>query len=490
MKTVTHNTLFLTGASIIQKALSFIYFTLLARTFTADQIGAYSYSLAFTTIFSIIVDGGLTPVLIRYTAKNPERARSLLVQVLKIKVVLLFVSAIAMLGAVYAIDAAFSTRHLIMAAAVVMIVDAFNLSAYGSLRGNQNLAYESVGMIAAQFTSLCVVIGVVTQGAPIYWAIIGLGIGSLVNSLVALYGLSKIHDAAGATPHEISGRTFVREATPFALAGVFARGYSFLDLLLLGSLTNFATAGTYSIANKMTFVFQFIPLALSASLYPAFSKMLAAGEREAVTKLWYASERYLLLSAGVIMVVLISLRAEILGFFGKAHVDATLTLVLLALALVFAFMSYPVGAALNAAGLQKFQTIAMAATLLVNIVMNIVLIRAFGSEGAALSALVGNMVLFGVGAWFAHRKITSLPWARIVSSAGRIFVASVGAIIAVTVIGSSFKLGENETVFKQLAIIGALSAVGGIIYILIALAARAITKDEIQELMGRLKNRL
>ena len=491
MRSVTHNTLFLTGASIIQKALSFIYFTLLARTFSADALGTYSYSLAFTTIFSIMVDGGLTPVLIRYVARKPTEARSFLKKILSIKLLLLGLTSLAIIGAVYTIDAAFSTRTLIFAAAAVMIIDSLNLSVYGTLRGHQDLGFESVGMIAAQLSSLAVVIGVVTLGAPIIFAIVGLGIGSAVNAIIGLVGLARmesVHSAEHMQGIEIA--VLAREAAPFALAGVFARGYSFLDVLILGSLTNFATTGSYSIANKLTFVFQFIPLALAATIYPAFSKQIAAGDQEIARKLWTSSQKYLLFCAGLIILVLVSLRLEILGFFGKAHTDVATTLILLALSLVFAFMSYPVGALLNAAGKQKFQTIAMACTLVANITMNLLLIRPFGSEGAAAGALVGNIVLFSVGAWFAGRHVMQLPWKTVLRFA---MIFAVSSIVA----GAALAFGKPliQPLFlggslMQLVGIGSLAAIGGIIYLALLLALGAFSKAEIQELIDRLKKRV
>lgn len=492
MRTVTHNTLYLTGASIIQKALSFIYFTLLARTFTADQIGAYSYSLAFTTIFAIIIDGGLTPVLIRRAARQPEHSRAFLKKILLCKLFLLALTLVIMTAAVVSIDAAFSTRSLILVAAVVMIADSMNLSIYGALRGHQNLTFESVGMVVAQLISLSAVIITVTGGFPIIYAIAGLGAGSIVNTGIALFGLSRVHDQTSGAD-EASGkfelRTVVHEAVPFALAGLFARGYSFLDLLLLGSFANFAVAGTYSIANKLTFVFQFVPLSLSAALYPAFSKMIGSSDIESSRSLWQSSERYLLIAAGLIILTLVSLRTQILGFFGAEHVGAAATLVLLAISLLFAFMSYPVGALLNAAGLQKLQTTAMACTLVVNASLNLLLIRSFGANGAAFSALIGNIVLFSVGAWFVHHRVMKLPWGALMRTGGLLLVCAVAGAGAIAGASTFISVG-GQGILGQLTVIGTLAAVGAIIYCYMLLLTGVVRWVEILEFIGRLKKRV
>lgn len=485
MRSVTHNTLFLTGASIIQKALSFVFFAFLARTFSSSEIGAYSYALAFTTLFAIIVDGGLSPVLIRHTARHPEQMHALLMKVLKLKILLLIVGAAAMTVTLLINDAAFEVRHLILTAAAVMLFDSLNLSIYGALRGTQNLMYESIGMIAAQTTSLTITIVAVLNHMPIVTAIVALGVGSVVNAVVAWYGLRRTNLQQKLVV-ELSTRALTHEAVPFALAGAFARGYSYLDLLLIGSLTSFAAAGTYSVANKLTFVFQFIPLALSAALYPAFSKLLRDDQNE-VAALWKQAQRYLLFVSGIILLVLITLRAEVLGFFGRDHVAATTTLILLSVALVFAFLSYPVGALLNAAGLQKYQTGAMACTLAVNAVMNVILIPRFGAEGAAFSALVGNIVLFSVGAWFAHHKIFALPWNSLTRFALLFAVGGVIGSVAIVAARSLIKEMFVGGVIIQISYIGILALIGVAAYMLVMIVTGGISKSEIVAFVSRMK---
>ena len=61
-------------------------------------------------------------------------------------------------------------------------------------------------------------------------------------------------------------------ALPFALAGIFTKVYSYIDTVLLSSFLGSKAVGYYSIPSKITFAFQFIPMAFSAALFPAMSK--------------------------------------------------------------------------------------------------------------------------------------------------------------------------------------------------------------------------
>ncbi len=420
---VAKNTVFLTGASIIQKALSFVYFLVLARAFGADQIGKYTYALAFTTIFAIVVDGGLTPVLIRRIAQGAERPLAILRRVLKIKILLLGCCVALMIIGVFLLERAFEIRVLIIAAAAVMVIDSINLTLFGVLRGLHNLTFESAGLILAQLISFGVGLFVAHEHLPIVFALVGLGFGSLVHLCIALTGVKRLVRAytpaleapdsslalgeKRATTAEI-----VRAAVPFALAGIFARGYSFLDSILLGA-ASFTATGIYSVPNKLTFAFQFIPLSLSASLYPSFSKTVHVDPAETAER-FRKSERYLLATVTLIVALLITLRQKFLSFYGNEFIVAEITLVILSFALIFSFIAFPVGALLNAAGLQKLQTIAMGITLAVNAAMNVILIPHFGPIGAAISALVGNTLLFGCGVWFVEHRVLRLPWKELI----------------------------------------------------------------------------
>ena len=62
----------MTMASVGQKIISFVYFTMIANHLGAEKTGKYFFALAFTTVFVVFVDLGLTSVLGRESAKQKE----------------------------------------------------------------------------------------------------------------------------------------------------------------------------------------------------------------------------------------------------------------------------------------------------------------------------------------------------------------------------------------------------------------------------------
>ena len=74
---VAKNTFFLTGALVVQKVLSFWYFWYLSSHLEKTTLGTYLFALSFVTLFGGATDLGLTPILIRETARDPASGAGL-----------------------------------------------------------------------------------------------------------------------------------------------------------------------------------------------------------------------------------------------------------------------------------------------------------------------------------------------------------------------------------------------------------------------------
>ena len=83
---IAKNTSYFTFALILQKVISFTYFTVLARNLGPEDLGRYYFAISFTTIFAIFIDLGLSNVLTREVAKDEKRTVDLLGNILALKI--------------------------------------------------------------------------------------------------------------------------------------------------------------------------------------------------------------------------------------------------------------------------------------------------------------------------------------------------------------------------------------------------------------------
>jgi O-antigen/teichoic acid export membrane protein len=421
-----------------QKVLAFVYFTIIARAVGVEGSGRYFVAVSFTTIFSIFVDLGLSNVLVREVAKFPDRAQKLLSSVLGIKSILAVLTAAAALITAKLIGFPAETRLLISVAAFVMVLDSVHLVFYAVMRGYQNLRYEAIGMLLGQVITITAGLTFILFRLPLVFLVVALVCGSSWNVLWSGFCLMRRY---GVRPKleldPATARFFWQVTVPFALAGIFARVYSYIDSVMLSRLVSEQAVGLYAAAYKMTFAFQFLPMAFAAAIYPAMSGFYVS-DRTKLGQLFAASIKYLTAAVMPIAFGIFALAEPLVRLvFGREFSGAVMPLRILIFSLVFAFLYWPAGSLLNACDRQARNTAAMGITMGANVLLNLVLIPKFGAVGAAVSALVGNFLLFSTAVLMA-RGVTSIPWRRMISPFVRITMSGAAmAIVVGSLIGSA-----------------------------------------------------
>jgi len=406
MSSVTKNTAFMTIAAVGQKFLAFGYFTVIARMIGAEGTGKYFLALSFTTIFAVITDFGLAPTLNREVARKPEKASKYLGNVLAVKIFFMLGAYALVVLVANLMNYPIDTRQLIYLSGVTMILDSIHLSFYAVLRGLQNLRYEAVAIAGSQAVTLAIGTTALFMGAPLIWLIAAFTIASFLNTLYAgVMVVKKAKVKIRLYWNKKLIKTLLIIAFPFALAGIFTRVYSFSDTIILSKLMGNTAVGWYSIPNKITFAFQFIPLALVAALYPRFSEAFVC-DKKRLKDLFELSMKYLIIVALPISVGIGVLASNIIFvLYTSEYAASILPLQILLISLIFAFLDFPIGALLNGCNRQATQTKIMGAAMVVNVAMNFLLIPFLGVIGAAIAALVGNIVLMVSGYLFVPRIV-------------------------------------------------------------------------------------
>ncbi len=469
---VAKNTVYLVAASVGQKVLSFVYFTLVARAVGVEGAGKYVVATSFTTIFSIFVDLGLSNVLVREVAKVPEKAGEYLANVLGIKVILAVLAAAAATATARLLGYGAETRLMIGIATVVMLLDSTHLVLYAVMRGYQNLRYEAVGVVTGQ--AVAIVVGSVFMFAlhlPLPFLIVALVCGSAWNVAWASYALARRHPVPIRLRFDPKTIRFFWQVTiPFALAGIFSRVYSSVDSVMLSRIVSESAVGIYGVAYKLTFAFQFLPMAFAAAMYPAMSEYYVK-DRAKLGALYAKSVTYLLTFVLPLVAGIATLAGPLVHtIYGPAFADAASALRILIFSLVFSFLYWPAGSLLNACDRQAKNTLVMGMTLVVNVVMNAILLPRFSAIGAAISAFAGNVVLCAGATAFASRviKIDLLPLA--VSTVKIAFAASFMAI-------SLILLAHSVNLLL-------LIAIGVIIYTVVLVGIGGLTMREVKDVIA------
>lgn len=452
----------------MQKVFSFVYFTLIARHIGAEGTGKYFFALSFTTIFVVFIDLGLTQVLIREGSKSKEKLQKYFSSVIFSKIFFAILTYIAAVVTIKLMGYSIETKHLVYLSAVTMIFDSLHLTIYGILRAIGNLKYEAIGIVGSQLLTLILGTTFLYLNFPLIYLIAAFTIPSFLNLIYAATILyKKYHLSLKPTFDREVMKFFASIAVPFALAAVFARVYSYIDSILLSKLLGDAEVGWYSIPYKITYSFQFIPLALMAALYPRFSEYFVTN-KERLAYIFERGMKYLLIMVFPVVVGIgILSRDIILSIYTEEYVNSIMPLKILLLGLVFSYMSFPIGAFLNACNRQVTQTTIVFFVMVINIVLNLTLIPIYGVSGAAIAALVGNLILTTVG-YMIIPRITKISHSFILKTILQLAIATFVMGLAVYY--------TNLNYHYTVAILA-----GAITYPIMLFVTRSITKEQIVE---------
>lgn len=422
---IAKNTTYLTVALVVQKILSFFFFLLIAKTLGNSGTGEYVAAFSLGSIFGVFVDFGLGPVLVRELARDQTKSADYLGNIVVIKLWLALIAFGALLGTVFMVDqlgGGHPPFTLIIIAGAVMIIDSFALTSTSVFRGRQNLWFESIVVILNKV--LILGLGLVVL---YFWpSSLNVAITILAGSVVSLLALTYfLHHELRLSWRPRLNKSVILElkklAMPFALANIFAAVYSYSDSVLLSFLKGNQDVGIYSVAAKTMNAFQFIPMAFMAAVFPAMSYYYHNAP-EQLREIFEQSFRYLLLISAPLAVGLFVLADQFVLRLGTDYEPAALAVRILMPSLVFVFLSFPLGALLNASNRQHWQTAVIGFSMIVNIGLNIWLIPIYSYIGASWSWFIANALVLIIGLWLARLVVVYRIW-PLVKSLGRVLVS-------------------------------------------------------------------
>lgn len=202
-----------------------------------------------------------------------------------------------------------------------------------------------------------------------------------------------------------SVRDVLAQSLPLAPVSFFSFLMLWADTLLTGLLLNNADVALFTVAARLSFVSLFFLGALDATIYPRLLKIHKHQPEQLARFFWQATG----LVAGVLgaVTVLLQLLGDtLLAVFKPEYVQAGGTLAILltaqlarALSLTFSFMF------IIQEQVRRLN-IMLGMALVLNIIANLLLIPAYGIEGAASATLLANLALTGgVAAMFFKNRL-------------------------------------------------------------------------------------
>ncbi|MEK7511702.1 MAG: flippase [Patescibacteria group bacterium] len=465
-ETVTRNTAYLTASYVGQKILSFFYFVMVARFIGVEDLGKYTFAFAFTTLFAVCVDLGFTSALIRESVRFIDKSSQYLSNVLWVKLGL----GIIMYGVIVVLVNVMGypeiTKQLVYISGVNMIFDQLSLTFWGLFRSHQNLKIESISVVINQ--AIIVVVGLIVLflKLPLVYLMLPFFCASAFSLIYSGWSVrTKLRVKYWPTFDKEIIIFLLKLAAPFALVAIFSRVYGHIDSIMLSKLAGDKAVGWYSVAMKIPVALQFIPAALAAAIFPAFSKHFV-NDKIQLKQTFDRVMKFLMMAVIPLSIggALLA-RPVILFFYGQAFAPAILPLQILMLGLTFIFLNFPLGSLLNSCNRQVANTILVGATMLMNIALNVWLIPKYSFVGAATAFLFSHTFLFIAGMIVASRII---PYGKM-----SLIIDTFKSFISVTAMGFAIYFLRNLHFLF-------LIAIGVFVYFIVMFILRGLRMSDIE----------
>jgi O-antigen/teichoic acid export membrane protein len=202
----------------------------------------------------------------------------------------------------------------------------------------------------------------------------------------------------------------VRRALPYGLSSLSSWLYMRADVVLLGLLLGTIAVGVYNVAYRIVFLLMFVAQFASVSLFPLASTLYKNSAKD-LEVLYHKSLNLIILIVFPVVGGLWLVAPDLIRLlFGEEFAESALILRILAGVLFLNFLSRTLGVFLMSCDHEVTRAKIQWTTACVNVSGNLILIPAYGIEGAAVATLISETLLVTL---FALQLKGILGWPRI-----------------------------------------------------------------------------
>ena len=452
----------------ISQMLSYVlgFFTLMysARYLGVGGFGTLSFALAFTGIFAVFMDLGLSTLTIREVARDKSITKDYVANITAIKILL----ALFTFGLIFLIIHLFGynpqTMLVVYFIAIYTIFTAFSLMFYSIFQAHEKMEYQSLGSI---LNSVLLLAGIllaihlkfdIVQFSLIY-TIVGVGIFVYALSIFSIkFSFPKIKFDIKKWKH------LTLEGWPFAITGISITLYFWIDTIILSLIKGPDAVGLYNASYRLIIVLLFIPFVFNNAIFPLMSQYHISS-KESLNFTFEKLLKIMIIIAVPIGVgtVLIANKVIIL-IYGDQFIGAVIALQILIWSCVLIFTRSPFERLLESTNRQLSITKIFIIGVIFNVILNLIFIPKYSYIGAGVITVLTDALVLSL-LIFITRDFKILVSKKIHINILKILIASL-------IMGVILKYLSNLNVFI-------LIILGTIIYSILLVLFKILDDEEI-----------
>jgi O-antigen/teichoic acid export membrane protein len=363
-----------------------------ARHLGPADYGILSYALSITAFLHTFVYLGLNGIVVRDLVKHPDQTGLLMGSSFALKMfgacfAYAGIIGLALLGHAGQIE--MWVLLITGGAVVVRPVEAIDSWFQSRTESKYSVLAKGAGFLAA---SLGRVVLVVAGASVIAFASLG-----LLEFVLGAVVLAVIYVSRGQTLRSwtIQGATMLgllKESWVLILSGFLALVYLKIDQVMLRWMMETAEVGVYSVAVRFSEVWYFIPTAMVTSAFPRLVELRQTDLKRYDRRLQQGFDVLFILALVVAVLMTLLGRPVVEWLYGPAYSRAGSILAIHVWAGIFIFMRALFSKWVIMENALVLSLVSTAFGAIMNVILNLLLIRPYGGHGAAVATLISYAV--------------------------------------------------------------------------------------------------
>jgi len=387
-----------------------------ARLLGVDALGVYALVVAVQQVVEVLAIGGYDAGLLRFVSQREgEERRQVIAAAIKRTTL-----AAMLAGLLIALFSGQLTGLLhgggLLRTALLAVAVALPMSVTASMAGFAIQAHQRLmpKMVATQIIVPGLFLLSMLAARQLWGREVALIVPFVVAPLVALLWIApKFRSMTGIGVSDLlragRNRELSRFALPLLAISLFSILSHWIDVVMLGLLTDVGTVGLYQPAARTAGLLRSVLLAFSGIAAPMIAGYFGRQEYDGIRQTYAVVSRWSLTLVIVPFLLLVLFPAEVLSIFGKGFGSGSSALVLLACSsLLLAWFGLG-STVLAMCGGERLSMVNQAGALLLQVALHGLLIPRFGLTGAALSTLA-VMALLTLARMVELRHLLGIPY--------------------------------------------------------------------------------
>ena len=381
------NTSWLLGERVLRMAVSLFVGIYVARYLGPERFGLLSYANSYVGIFTAIAILGLDGIVVRELVKSPDQRDTLLGTSFLLKVVGTLLMWVLILATLFFSNNDPLTSALIAIIAFGVLFQTFNVIDY-NFQAEVKLKYvvhsQIVQLIVSSITKLVLIL----KGLPLVWFAAVYSLDAIILAVGLAYAYSRNSGSIKKWKWNAKvALALLLDSWPLMFAYMSYLIYAKIDRIMIKEMLDEHNVGIYSAAYILYEAPLFISLMIAKSVYPILVQYYQDNKNKFFQLYSTLSSYMTLLSYLIVLFIFIFHEILIQITFGESFEESSKILMLLSFGMIPMFNAFLRSSYITISGNQKIILYTTLFSAMLNIVLNLLLIKAYGVIGAVYATV-------------------------------------------------------------------------------------------------------